>query len=226
MLKDMENGPPAGWGLRIGIAAANLLPAFGVLALGWPAAPVVFLLWLEGLLGILELAAQAMVNATREEKAEKPDKLKGCNWAGWWAGMIIAVLGLSSPALVAGAGLYPLLERQAPGDPWLGILAGRGLPWAVAFAAVLWVFRILRFTGAGSIEPFRAAAPRSYALLLFRCVAMYGLAFMMRGLGRRGLGIFVLLASAALAFAELAGEDLLRRLSAAAGEAPRKGDAA
>jgi hypothetical protein len=208
----MDENLKTGWGSRSSIIASNLLPAFGVLALGWPAAPAVFLIWLEGWLGILELSAQAAIHAKRQQKEEAPKDALGCAWTlGWPLGILIGLTALSAPAFVAGGALYSLLKRHAPGDPWVGLLDARGLLWAVAAAVVLKAFQVARVMRAESLEPFRTTAQDSYILLVNRCFLLLVLAYLTGGLGRFGLSAFVVLASAALASMEMGGKDIFHR---------------
>ena len=198
---------------RIGILISNLLPAFGVLVLSWPAAPGVFLIWLEGWLGILELSAQAAVYSTRKQKEGTPKDAMGCAWSlGWPLGILIGLTSLSAPAFVAGWALFSLLRRHAPGDPWAGLLDGRGLLWIAAAAVALKVFQIVRMMKSDSLEPFRAAAQKKYVLLANRCFLLFVLAYLAAPLGRYGLVTFVVLVSAALAHAEITGKDFFHRL--------------
>jgi len=208
----MDENLKTGWDSRISIIASNLLPAFGVLALEWPAAAAVYLLWFEGWLGILELSAQAAIHATREQKREAPSDAMGCAFTfGWPLGILIAATALSAPAFVAGGALYSLLRRHAPGDPWVGLLDGRGLWWAVAAGVALKVFQIVKVMKAESLEPFKAAAQDQYILLANRCFLLLILAHFAGWLGRFGLSAFVVLASAVLAYMELGGKDIFHR---------------
>lgn len=222
----MDENLKTGWGSRISIIISNLLPAFGILALGWPAAPAVFLIWLEGWLGILELSAQATIHATRNQKEETPKDAMGCAWTlGWPLGILIGLTALSAPAFVAGGALYSLLKRNVPGDPWVGLLDARGLLWAAAAAVALKVFQIVKVMQAESLEPFKAAAQERYVLLANRCFLLFVLACFTAGMGHFGLMVFVVLASAALTYAELTGKDFLHRLFGMDKRDRRKGDA-
>lgn len=187
---------------RFSAAAGNLLPLFGMLALGWEAAGVVFLLWVDGFLGILELGARACVHATREERAKNAEA-RGCVWAvGWPIGLLIGVAAMTAPALVAGAGLIPLLERAAPGAPWLGIPASRGIVAAALLDLALRAVPIVLILRSEHPASFREAAPQRYILLAVRCAFLFFLALLARGLGRWGLGAFVVVAAAVLAWME------------------------
>ena len=55
----MSENLKTGWAEKTGILFNNLLPVFGVMFLGWEAGPVMILLWLDGWLGVWEIAASA-----------------------------------------------------------------------------------------------------------------------------------------------------------------------
>lgn len=140
------------------LVAANLLPLYGVLALGWEVFPVVVLFWLEnvviGVLNVLRLLV-----ADPGDRAAWAGKLILVPFFCVHYGMFTAIHGLFVFTLFGGEAHQALIDGLWTGDAARAVIAESALWPALAALAASHLFSFLfNYLGRGE---YRHAKPRA-----------------------------------------------------------------
>lgn len=140
------------------LVAANLLPLYGVLALGWEVLPVVVLFWLENVvIGVLN--ALRMVAADPGDRAAWAGKLFLIPFFCVHYGMFTAIHGLFVFTLFGGEPYLALIDGLWTGDAARAVIEAFALWPAFAALAASHLFSFLfNYLGHGE---YRDARPRA-----------------------------------------------------------------
>lgn len=195
--------PSIGPGEKLWAVVNNMIPVAGVLLLGWEAGPVLLLLWLDGWLGIWEIAAVAAVESSRE-KDPALDHVRGLKRLFLWAFAFLFVGALLSiPSILAWLAIGEMTRDHYDNGLFSVLASGSTVLWAVAinilFRAVQTALSFRR-RGGGKMA---FTLEEKFHLLVFKTMGMLLLAQGMGSVGATGLAVFVVLVSALFAWMEL-----------------------
>jgi|GEM_PF-6258752 len=204
----MSENLKTGWAEKTGILFNNLLPVFGVMFLGWEAGPVMILLWLDGWLGVWEIAASACAQVARDDHSLIPARIRGLKRALTWVVVYLMVVVFASlPSVLAWMGLAAMTQGHYDKGLIAAAFAGHSFAWTVGLNILLRAIQVFLAFRRRSGEPMTYTLEEKYHLLAFKALAMFFLAFKQGG--GPGLKIYVLLVSAAFTWAELYPERIL-----------------
>lgn len=195
--------PSIGPGEKLWAVVNNMIPVLGVFLLGWDAGPVLLLLWLDGWLGLWEIAAVAAVESSRE-KDPALAHLKGLKRLSVWlfAFLFVGAL-LSIPSIMAWVAIGTMIRDHYDNGLFSVLASGPSIWWAVgantAFRAVQTALSLRRRGG----ERMAFTLEEKFHLLIFKAIGMVVLAQWLGSVGTTGLTVYVVLVSTLFAWMEL-----------------------
>jgi len=212
--------PSIGTGEKLRAILNNMIPAFGVLFLGWETAPVLLLMWLDAWLGVWEIGAAACAEVVREDPSVIPLRIQGFRRRLYWGvTYLLFVVFASIPSFLAWMGLKEVTEAQYPDGLLSAALSGPAAALAVGLNVLLRGVQAF-FASRRSVGGRMAfTLEEKYHLLAFKTLSMLFIASYFEGAGRIGLAAFVLLASAFFALTEMNPDRFLHLIKVGRGAA-------
>ena len=203
----------------------NMIPVIGILLLGWEAGPVLLLLWLDGWLGMWEIAAVAAVDTSREEDPAF-SHIKGLKKAFLWGFVFLLAGGLLSiPSIMAWVAIGTMIRDHYDNGLFSVLFSGGGVLWAVGanflFRAVQTVLSFRRRGG----ERVGFTLEEKFHFLVFKTMGMLLPANWLGAVGTSLLTAYVVVVSALFAWMELNPGRFLHLLKVGRGAGTGENDA-
>jgi hypothetical protein len=224
VLDTLFGDPSVGRGEKAGALLNNMIPVFGILLFGWEAGPVLLLLWLDGWLGVWEIAVAAAAEASRE-KDPALDQIQGLKRKLLWSFAVLFVgLILSIPSILVWAAVSSMMRWQYEYGLASVLASGKAVLWAVGANVLL--------RGAQAVPSFRRRSgekmtftlEEKFHFLIFKSFAMMMLAQWMGSVGQFGLIVYVVLISAFFAWTEMNPGRILHLLNLERGRRSKEAD--
>lgn len=194
--------PSVSTGEKIWAVLNNMIPVFGIFFLGWEAGPVLLLLWLDGWLGMWEIAAVAAVDVSREDPISA--RLKGLKKVFTWVFAFLFVGGLLSiPSVMAWAAIGSMTRSQYDHGLFSVLASGKAVLWAIGANVLLRAAQAVLSFRRRSGEQMTFTLEEKFHFLIFKAMGMLVLAQWLIGVGQTGLAVYVLLISGFFAWMEL-----------------------